>query len=75
MSFNYSNQPWLNPGNPLSFQGPGQTFEGNYALKQFHSQHTSPNPICDFVANVDNGTGSRCGQRLPYYTNGNWFRR
>jgi len=86
MSNQWGSQPWIHPGNPLAFQGPNdpyypkgpvETFEGNYALKQFHASHTfvpynSPNSICDFIANVDNKAGSRNNSMLPYSTTGYW---
>ena len=89
MSFDLSPEPWNHPDNPLAFKGPsdpyypsgpGQTFAGNYALKEFHSQNTyvtysSPNPICDFMSNIDNGSGTQCNSTLPYSTTGSWERR
>ena len=79
-------QPWNHPGNSLSINGPDdyyyprgphETFAGNYALKEFHSNNTfvpykSPNPICDWFSNVDNSNGSRQNSMLSYSTSGSW---
>jgi hypothetical protein len=86
---NFGRQPWSHPSNPLAFQGPsdpywpagpGQTFAGNNALKEFHNQYTfvpykTPSPICDFIANIDHNSGTQCNGILPYSTSGSWVKK
>jgi hypothetical protein len=79
--------PWNDPIHPLYCGNPtdpycpnilkGETLESQYNLKLFHSTNTfvpysSPNPICDFMSNIDNSAGCRNNSRLPYSTNGYW---
>lgn len=74
-------QPWLDHNNPLSIKGPydpyfprgpGETMEGNYALKVLHATHTYvPPPKPGFLDHVTGKQNDAIFLKPGYWTPNN----